>query len=1015
MARQPATETTFLRAWLPALFALLGIAASGAALAWFARGPDVPFLAGHRGAQWILYPQPDWYIGHRIAELDTQFRRTFYVDSLPKKAVLELRAFRRGRVRINDRPVAESDQQGWKQPIRRDVTRLLHPGENSISVVVANDAAPPVLWLVIWADGQPLVATDRHWEASYAGAVWQFARPASAQVAETRMGKPFPHWSDALRAKKATLQINALLAVGLWVVIEVWLWLRKRRGQLGGLTSRETIVVASFATLAWFALAIHNRAWIAPDTGFDAFWHKQYIDYLQQLHRLPPADYGAEMHQPPLYYLLGATVLTLTRQSVASDMGVTILRFLSATLAATHVVFILLSLRLLFPDHVRRQLAGLVLAIGLPVHLFIFQYITNETLVTTLSSASIYLTLRIVSVPRPSWKLLLTLAVCLGAALLTKLTAVVLVVAVLCTLAGVQLHKAWCNHSGNRGDLASNTLIDASFKLAAVVAVMLIVGGWHYARMYYNYGTPFPRQVEHLGSSSTWVAPGYHTLAHLTNFHRALERPYFSGLDSFPDAIFTTCWGDARYGGSGRRTVRPPWDYELMTLGYFLALIPCSVITIGALLATVGWTLRPNASWFLLLSLLALMAIALSYENIRHPHLTVAKAWYGLPASVALCALGAWGAIPWQPSRWWAMFVGPLLLLWALTAWQTFWVDANTPEAYLSVAGKHVQRKRYQRALPVLQRVLEIDNRNAAAYRLLGIVMVERSQHKQAIDVLRRAVQLDPADTIARFYYANALKHVGEHKKATEELRNLLREAPDFGDAYVSLAVWQLGEKRFSDALQAAREGLRLKPRQVELHVVAAEVYFQHEQRIDIAQRYVNYALRIDAKYAPALKLAARIAQTQGQPGNAVAYLERAMTQTPHRPEPFNSAAWILATTADKSVRNPKRALQYAQRACMLTVNRSATCLRTLAAAQAAAEQFDKAVKTIDQAIRAARLSGEHSLIDTLEGDRRSYRARRPLTISAADAALSEAQRRNGPPLPSKGVAQPAGDLKARD
>ena len=956
-----------------ALFAAVG---SVGGLAWYAHRPDIPFLARHHPAEWIVYPQPNWYIGHRAAPLDSRFRRSFHVEKLPRHARLEVRLFRHGKVQINGQTVLEVDSRAsvpaWKASHRRDVASALRLGENELQVSVVNDSAPPALWFALEFD-QTLITSDSQWRSSYAGAVWQPARSANRQVVAVNLGQPLPRLGQSLRSRIHALVRLVGLGIALWSIVEVWLSRRGasdlRPGDRVGLSNRESAVLLIAVGLVWATMVLHNRPWVASGTGFDAFWHKQYINYLQHEHKLPQAYEGAEMHQPPLYYLLGAIVLSVVGQEATSYAGVSWLRGLSGTLGMAHLVFIFLGLRIVFPDRPRRQIAGLVLAACLPMHLFIFQYVTNETLMTTLASASVYLTLRLLMQPRPSVGLSLLLGGCLGAALLTKLTAVIVVAAVLLTLGGrlVVIRKA----ARLRG-----------LQTVALIALSCVaVGGWHYARMYRNYGTPFPRQVEDLGSKKFWVAPGYHTWAHLTHFGDVLRQPYFTGLQSFPDAIYSTCFGDGRFGGSGRREVRPPWNYGLMTVGYLLALVPMAAIVVGAILAVVTWIRHPESQWGLLLSLLLLMIMALVYENLKHPQLTVAKAWYALPAMAAVCALAAWGIDPWPRGRWWWRgLTFPAFFTWALCSLATFWVEAGTPRAYLAVAAKHIQRKRFSQALRPVRRVIASDPRNAQAYQALGSVLQGIGRKPQAVEAFTTAVTLAPGNSSFRYSLAAALHVVGRDREAARQLDETIKLAPGLVDAYVLRSLILKNQGRVAEALKFCIEALRLNPHQIELHAIAGNAYLADGQTRQ-ARRYARYALAIDPAYTPAHELLARIASAEGDQREALQHYRQALALSPNRNELLDAIAWILATSPDRTIRNAASAVALSRQACKNSGHREAPFLRTNAAALAAAGRFDEAEKTAREAARMAILAGLDSLADELNNDLTRYRDHRALTV----------------------------------
>ena len=69
--------------------------------------------------------------------------------------------------------------------------------------------------------------------------------------------------------------------------------------------------------------------------------------------------------------------------------------------------------------------------------------------------------------------------------------------------------------------------------------------------------------------------------------------------------------------------------------------------------------------------------------------------------------------------------------------------------------------------------------------------------------------------------------------------------------------------------------------------------------------------------------------------------------------------AWIEATSSDPGLRNPDDAVQRAEHAVELTSRRNVVALDALAAAYAAAGDFDAAVRTATLGLEAAAQAGQ--------------------------------------------------------
>jgi tetratricopeptide (TPR) repeat protein len=94
-------------------------------------------------------------------------------------------------------------------------------------------------------------------------------------------------------------------------------------------------------------------------------------------------------------------------------------------------------------------------------------------------------------------------------------------------------------------------------------------------------------------------------------------------------------------------------------------------------------------------------------------------------------------------------------------------------------------------------------------------------------------------------------------------------------------------------------------------------------------------------------------------------------------PDALNHLAWIRATCPDPAFRNGPKAIDYAKRACALTLWKDAASIDTLAAAYAEAGDFDSAVRFEEQAIARGGLSAD--LMNRLRQNLAAFKQRRPV------------------------------------
>jgi tetratricopeptide (TPR) repeat protein len=110
----------------------------------------------------------------------------------------------------------------------------------------------------------------------------------------------------------------------------------------------------------------------------------------------------------------------------------------------------------------------------------------------------------------------------------------------------------------------------------------------------------------------------------------------------------------------------------------------------------------------------------------------------------------------------------------------------------------------------------------------------------------------------------------------------------------------------------------------------------------------------------------------------AVLSFEKSIEADPEYAPPLNSLAWFLATTEKKEMRDGKRAVELALKACELTEWKNARYLDTLAAANARAGEFYQAVKWQEKAVEGMK-SFDHYERSGAQGRLYLYRNRKPM------------------------------------
>ncbi|MDB6125929.1 MAG: Photosystem assembly protein Ycf3 [Pedosphaera sp.] len=977
--------------WLSAL--VVAVLVGGLTVLWqhCTHDSKINFLPAHGPAQWILYPKaPDGKL-HKSMALSAEFRRSFILKNVPAQADLTLRAFQQSLVLINGQPLsaATNAMVSWKEPVSYEISKVLHAGTNELSVTVQNGDGPPALWLQLTA-GETILLSDENWTASLVGSTRLPARLAS-HTPKIKSGNPLFGGETTAKSfihRLPAIAIFALLTAGLLRQGKQWHTRYIDRGEpLGSLYSLKFAVIAFGIVAVLLAILFFNNLALLPNSvGFDAAHHLAYIDYIRQHWSLPLASEGWQMYQPPLYYLISACLLSPLQSASGSDTAVQILRLFGLLVCLSQVLFIFLSIRILFPRRLGVQLFGLILAAVLPENLYLCQYVTNETLCAALTSGAIYFCLRIVNNEPRAWLLAGALGLFLGGALLAKVTAIIAVPFLLGALILRLINqrpfsvRAW-----------AGTLGIALFTTVAVC-------GWHYGRVWKHYGNPIVGNWDASSGYHWWMEDGFRTASYYFRFGCSLTQPFYSGFHGFADGLYSTLWGDGLCGGTVTLDYRPPWNYELMAAGFLLALIPTFLILVGTGFAIHKYLHRRELSWLVLAGFAFSTAAAILYMTLKLPSYGQVKAFYGLIAMLPICVFGAMGWSALEKYKRLASVIAIAFGAWAMTSYGSFWIARWSPESHLNLGVNLARDNRHQDAARQYVEALKLSPNNARARKLLALELLYNGQVNESRQHAEQACKLDPSDADSLFFLATIMAGMGETKPAIENARRAIQLAPDHPFIYESLCDWLLKLGQRDEALVAGREGLRVNPFSEILHYSIGSALADAANHRD-AVFHLRYAMKLKpewaevharlaqslmalAEYEEASKELAeamrlkpnqpefhqQLARIQLQQKNATAAIQHfrsALDVNPKFTPALNGLAWLLATHPDVGLRNGKEALQLAQEAAEMDNRGNPLIETTLASALAEIGNFDEAITTLQKAMTLAQSAGQNELVKT--------------------------------------------------
>jgi tetratricopeptide (TPR) repeat protein len=931
--------------------AFAGVAIS--VLAWIAwNDPAINFLSRDKRAEWIVFPAAVDAHAHSFASLDGTFRREFVLTDRPPRAFLSVRAMRRAEVKINGTPIHFRPNSNWKKIVTTGVAEQLQAGTNVIEARVFNYNGPPALWLTLTID-QLSLRTDQSWETSFAGSSWRHA--ALASWAKT------PGPGNSLASSESTF--DAVKKIWpLWVVLialasAVTLLLNVGFKQSTA-RSHEQILLLVLAGL-WLLLFWNNGRLLPFHRGFDSKEHLNYINYIQQHRSLPLPTEGWEMYQPPLYYLIAAASLSASALSVDNPMSIYVLRWLGAFFGIANFVLVFLTLRLVLP--VRAALIGVLVAAFLPMHLYLAHYVTNELLLATLSTAALYLCLRLLKSETPGTLQFVWVGLALGAAILAKATAILLLPIVVAAIIG-------------RLAYARAPIAISLRNLGLLLAICLAVCGWHYGRIWLRVGTPLVGNWDVISGFTWWQDPGYHSAADYLRFGRSLVHPLFSGFAGIADGIYSTLWGDGLCGGTSSLSIA--WNQQPMVIGYLWAVIPTALILVGAAVALIHFIRNPSSELFLLISFSAVILLGLVFMTLKVPSYAQAKAFYALSALAPFCFFGALGWETLTCRRALSQFIlGALVLFWAMNSFATYWIVPSVSQHLYAVKALGTQGN-INRANAEAVKAVEADPSNAAARGFHALSLSELGHDEEAIKEAERATELNPTGSAPHLDLAISLRR-SDQERAIAEARHAIQLGPENSSAYQFLMNCLFELHSYDEAPDLGREWLAVSPYDAAAHSALGSVLAENGDLVSAAQ-HLGYAMMLRPEVEQVHAQLRQVLLLLARAPDGLQRLREIAGNAPDSPRMLDELAWLLATYPDSKSRDGTEAVQLAERACALTDRRIPALLDTLAVAYAEQGDFARAISTIEEALNLARSSGDTDAIKLSERILASLRGNLP-------------------------------------
>ncbi len=292
-------------------------------------------------------------------------------------------------------------------------------------------------------------------------------------------------------------------------------------------------------------------------------------------------------------------------------------------------------------------------------------------------------------------------------------------------------------------------------------------------------------------------------------------------------------------------------------------------------------------------------------------------------------------------------------------------------------AGATIPSKEYEEIIGHLREALRLDPTEMEPRLALARLLAKRGELKPAIVEFDYVLSIDRRSTDAMFGRGIARYNLGKLVEAMRDFEHTLEIDPKHGEARYNLAKTLFALRRVEEGVRHLRLAVKANPRDLLTRRELASIAMLRGRPAE-AVALLREVVQIDPTLPDThIELGLQL-EANGQTKEAAAEYQEALRLNPQSAESANNLAWLRATAADPTLRDPTDAVRLAEQACTVTKYQSAGHLDTLAAAYAAAGRFDQAIEFAEKSVQIAEAANQIDRARRMQQRLNQYRRSQP-------------------------------------
>jgi tetratricopeptide (TPR) repeat protein len=308
------------------------------------------------------------------------------------------------------------------------------------------------------------------------------------------------------------------------------------------------------------------------------------------------------------------------------------------------------------------------------------------------------------------------------------------------------------------------------------------------------------------------------------------------------------------------------------------------------------------------------------------------------------------------------------------------------PRSYHAIGIVQMLEGKTDEAIASFTKAIELapDNTDYLAQRARAYTV--KGDTAAATADLEKSLEVNPLDIASLLLRSSNYAQAGDNEKALADVDEALNVRSDYLPAIQMRALLLARMNKIPDAIAELEKVRKQQPNDLTCLTQLGVLYNANKQ-VDEAVGAFTDVLAQDPKSSFALQARADAYLTLGKHAEAIADYNAANEIAPDDSSILNNLAWVLATSPEDNLRDAKRSLELALKACEVTEYKQAHILSTLAAAYAESGDYAKAVEWSKKAVELA----DKQLHEPLKKELASYESGKPWReVKTGDAGPAE-------------------------